>query len=50
MTDVDRRTFLSSAAGTVAAMALVPNLNAFASYSLNAPLRVGVVGVGRQGR
>ena len=50
MTEVDRRTFLSSAAGTVAAMALVPNLSAFAGYSLTAPLRVGVIGIGRQGR
>ncbi|MCA9276030.1 MAG: Gfo/Idh/MocA family oxidoreductase [Phycisphaerales bacterium] len=50
MTDVDRRTFLTHAAGGVAAMALVPNLSAFGSYSLNATLRVGVIGVGRQGR
>lgn len=50
MTDVDRRTFLSTAAGGVAAMALVPNLSALAGYTLNATLRVGVVGVGRQGR
>lgn len=50
MSDVDRRTFISHAAGGVAAMALVPNLSAFARYTLNAPLRVGVVGVGRQGR
>ena len=50
MTDVDRRTFLTHAAGGVAAMALVPNLSALAKYSLNAPLRVGVIGAGRQGR
>jgi predicted dehydrogenase len=50
MTDVDRRTFLAHAAGGVAAMALVPSLSAFARYSLNAPLRIGVVGAGRQGR
>ncbi len=50
MTDVDRRTFLTHAAGGVAAMALVPSLSAFARYSFNAPLRVGVVGAGRQGR
>lgn len=50
MTDVNRRTFLTHAAGGIAAMALVPKLSAFARYSLNAPLRVGVIGAGRQGR
>ena len=50
MTDLDRRSFLTYAAGGAAAMALVPNLSALGKYTLNAPLRVGVIGVGRQGR
>ncbi len=50
MTDLDRRTFLTHAAGGVAAMSLVPDLRAMSRFSLSQPLRVGVVGVGRQGR
>lgn len=51
MTEVNRRSFLAHTAGGVAAMALAPNLSALTSrYSLSAPLRVGVIGVGRQGR
>ncbi len=50
MTDVDRRTFISQAGGSMAAMALVPNLTAFAGFSGNTPLNVGVIGAGRQGR
>jgi predicted dehydrogenase len=50
MTEVDRRSFMTHAAGGIAAMALVPNLQALANYSLNTPLRVGVIGAGRQGR
>ena len=50
MTDLDRRTFLTHAAGGVAAMAMVPDLQAMSRFSLSQPLRVGVIGVGRQGR
>jgi len=50
MTEFDRRTFLTHAAGGVAAMALVPDLNAMDRLALNQPLRVGVIGAGRQGR
>ena len=50
MQDLDRRTFLSHAAGGVAAMALVPNLSAFGGFSGADGLRVGVIGAGRQGR
>ena len=50
MTEVDRRTFMGHAAGFGAAMALVPTLSAFGGFGLNQPLRVGVIGVGRQGR
>lgn len=50
MTEIDRRMFLSHAAGGLAAMALVPELRAFGGFGLNADLRVGVIGVGRQGR
>jgi len=50
MTDIDRREFLTHAAGGVAAMALVPNLKAYGAFALNQPVRIGVVGVGRQGR
>lgn len=50
MTEIDRRAFLTHAAGGVAAMALVPDLKAYGGFKLSQPLRVGVVGVGRQGR
>ena len=49
MTDIDRRTFMASAAAGAAAIALTPSLSA-AMGRLNAPVRVGVVGCGRQGR
>jgi len=50
MTEIDRRDFLTRTAGGLAAMALVPEMKAFGGFSLNETLRVGVVGVGRQGR
>lgn len=52
MSDLDRRQFLAQAAGTAAAFAIVPNLAARPAGVFNASnaLRVGVVGVGRQGR
>ncbi|MCC5823929.1 MAG: Gfo/Idh/MocA family oxidoreductase [Phycisphaerales bacterium] len=52
MTDIDRRQFLAHAAGTAAAFAIVPNLAARPAGVFNASntLRVGVIGVGRQGR
>ena len=49
--DLDRRTFLARAAGSAAALAIVPNLMARpAAFSGADALRIGVVGVGRQGR
>lgn len=50
MNEIDRRMFLTRAAGGMAAMALVPNLQAFGGLSAEDSLRVGVIGVGRQGR
>jgi predicted dehydrogenase len=50
MSDYDRRTFITQAAGGMAAMALIPNLNAFEGFKQDGVLRVGVIGVGRQGR
>jgi len=50
MTELDRRSFLGQAAGGMAAVALVPSLSAFGSVRFDGELRVGVVGVGRQGR
>ncbi len=46
---IDRRSFLAQTAGWAAAAAIVPNLSA-AFGSLAAPVRVGVIGCGRQGR
>ncbi len=51
MTEIDRRMFLTRTTGGLAAMALVPELKAFGgAHLLDQTLRVGVVGVGRQGR
>jgi predicted dehydrogenase len=51
MSDVDRRTFLARAAGSAAAFAIVPSvLGKGAAWTHADALRVGVVGVGRQGR
>ncbi|MBO6514277.1 MAG: Gfo/Idh/MocA family oxidoreductase, partial [Phycisphaerales bacterium] len=50
MTEIDRRMFLTSATGALAAMALVPELKGFGGLMLDQPVRVGVIGVGRQGR
>ena len=47
--ELNRRTFLTQTAGAAAAMALVPSLSG-ALGRLAAPVRVGVVGCGRQGR
>ncbi len=50
MQDIDRREFLARAAGSAAAFAFVPGLLARPAWTHAAPLRVGVVGIGRQGR
>jgi len=50
MNDLDRRQFLAQAGGGMAAMALVPDLKAIGGVLLDSPLRIGVVGAGRQGR
>ncbi|MEM1184273.1 MAG: Gfo/Idh/MocA family oxidoreductase [Planctomycetota bacterium] len=47
--DIDRRGFLAQAAGLAATAAIVPQLSA-ALGRLSAPVRVGIVGCGRQGR
>lgn len=49
MTDIDRRSFLAQSAGFAAGMALIPGLSA-AMGRFSAPMKVGVVGCGRQGR
>lgn len=49
MTDIDRRDFLVQSAGALAAVSLVPTLG-FAGMKLAAPVSVGVIGLGRQGR
>ncbi|MCP3915607.1 MAG: Gfo/Idh/MocA family oxidoreductase [bacterium] len=49
MTSSDRRTFIKGTAGTAALLALQPELLA-EPPPLAAPLRVGLVGAGRQGR
>lgn len=49
MSEVDRRTFLMQTAGFAAAAAFAPSLSA-SMGRLAAPVRVGVVGCGRQGR
>jgi len=49
MTDIDRRDFLAQSAGALAAVSLLPSLG-LAGSSLSAPIGVGVIGLGRQGR
>ncbi|MEM7205742.1 MAG: Gfo/Idh/MocA family oxidoreductase [Planctomycetota bacterium] len=46
----DRRQFLQQAAGAVAAVAIQPTLVELAGRQPRAPLTVGLIGVGRQGR
>ena len=46
----DRRSFLLQTAGALTGMALLPDAVAAAPRRLGAPRRVGVIGVGRQGR
>ncbi len=46
---IDRRSFLAQTAGWAAAAAIVPSLSA-ALGTFAAPMRVGVIGCGRQGR
>ncbi|MCA9279812.1 MAG: Gfo/Idh/MocA family oxidoreductase [Phycisphaeraceae bacterium] len=51
MSDIARREFLAKSVGSAAAFALVPDvLGAPVRWNSRAPLRVGVVGAGRQGR
>ncbi len=49
MPDIDRRSFLAQSAGLAAGVAILPSLST-AMGSLAAPVRVGVIGCGRQGR
>lgn len=48
MTELDRRSFLGAAAGSLAAMAILPDL-APAAPRAGEPISVGVIGLGRQG-
>ncbi|MFI4898713.1 MAG: Gfo/Idh/MocA family oxidoreductase [Phycisphaerales bacterium JB059] len=47
---LDRRQFITQVGGGLAAAAIVPNLAGASSWTGRAPVRVGVVGAGRQGR
>ena len=49
MTDSDRRRFLGTTAGALAAFAIQPTLSA-ANHRSSAPLSIGLIGCGRQGR
>ncbi len=49
MSEIDRRDFMVQSAGALAAVALVPKLG-LGAFSLAEPMRVGVIGMGRQGR
>ena len=49
MTEIDRRSFLTQSAGAIAAVSLLPTLG-LAGMRLAAPVSVGVIGLGRQGR
>ena len=46
----NRREFLQHTAGAVAAVSLIPALESMANVILPAPVNVGLVGAGRQGR
>lgn len=50
MSEMHRREFLMSAAGAMAALSLVPEALPAAPRLSGAPLGVGVIGIGRQGR
>jgi len=51
MTDADRREFLQSTAGALAALAIQPSAEVLGTDARNqAPLRVGLIGAGKQGR
>jgi len=50
MADLDRRTFLTHAAGAAAAMAIFPEVLPGAVRMPQGPLPVGIIGYGRQGR
>lgn len=52
MNPTDRRSFMQAAAGAMAAMAILPDLDLHASTAARRgdPVAIGVVGVGRQGR
>ncbi len=48
--DLDRRQFMTQVGGGLAAAAIVPELARASTWSGREPIRVGVVGAGRQGR
>jgi len=50
MSEIERREFLVRAAGSAAAFAFVPSVLGATAWPFKAEFRVGVVGVGRQGR
>ncbi len=50
MSPLDRRDFLLQTGGSIAGMALVPDLASTGPVSLPEPKSIGVIGIGRQGR
>ncbi len=50
MNHLDRRGFLLQTGGSIAALALVPELATTGPRSLPGPKAIGVVGIGRHGR
>ena len=50
MTHLDRRGFLLQTGGSIAGMALLPELELTGPRSIPEPKAIGVVGIGRQGR
>src|SRR3979409_286310 len=50
MSDPSRRAFLITTAGSLAALALVPELESTGPRRLPEPKLIGLVGLGRQGR
>ena len=50
MSPLDRRDFLLQAGGSIAGLALVPDLASTGPVSLPEPKAIGIIGIGRQGR
>ncbi|MEK6598266.1 MAG: Gfo/Idh/MocA family oxidoreductase [Gemmatimonadota bacterium] len=50
MTPSDRRSFLAQTAGALAGISILPELVGAEPFRISAPVTVGIIGVGRQGR